>query len=798
VQNTNERTRNPGARTRRRPSWKLATLALLLLTCSAVSISALTGIAWSAGGSRPIDALASEPVPEPSNLADFVVDRGAAVALGKAFFWDMQTGSDGITSCATCHYNAGADTRTKNQINPKGAPFVNGGPNGQLSLADFPMHRLADPDNAASQLLSDTKNVVGSQSIASTTFVRVEPGSAVEIGTPVPDKVFNVAGNNVRQVTPRNAPTVVNAAFNFREQWDGKAQNRFNGVNPLGDRAPGVRVFDAQAPNQLAAFKPEIDDAALASQATGPMTNGGIMSFAGRTWKDIAVKLTSLRPLGEQAVSPSDSVLGPYADPSGKGLSVSYLDLIERAFAPRWWDSDESLVVKTSQDGSQAVVPRPAGALPANEATQLQANFSLFWGLAVQLYEASLVSDQTPVDQFLSGDDGALTAQEKAGMSVFTGKGRCSTCHAGPELTNAASAAVKENAETQTNFGGGGSGPVDTGFANLGVRPNSDDPGQNADDRAKNGLPLSNALLNKVPGSSPLSADGMFKIPGLRNVALTAPYFHNGSAATLRQVVEFYNRGGNFGTNTNPNKSTEIKPLSLNEQEKQDLVAFLEALTDPRVLLQQAPFDHPELLIPHGASGDTTSVSASTPGVADDEYLLLPAVGAGGAMRIQPFPNNPFVPGFLQQLPAGSFHPVTAPAAPAPATPAAPAPEQTTPVVAPAAPRPVAPKQAKAKRSVVTVSARVTVKRAARLRVRTIDPNGHRQLLLLAGSRLGSTVSHRDALVLSGRVAHRGKVMLRLRLLQSQLRHGRTYRIVVDTMGRRGVRATTRLEVKAP
>src|SRR5207253_1423199 len=135
--------------------------------------------------------------------------------------------------------------------------------------------------------------------------------------------------------------------------WDGKAQNVFNGVNVWGDRTPGVKVLESPAADQLQPVRAEIDNASLASQATGPMTNAGIMSFAGRTWKDIATKLTSLRPLGEQAVSPSDSVLGPYADPSGKGLRVSYLDLIRRAFGPRWWDSNESLVVKTNPDGTQ-------------------------------------------------------------------------------------------------------------------------------------------------------------------------------------------------------------------------------------------------------------------------------------------------------------------------------------------------------------------------------------------------------------------------------------------------------------
>jgi len=524
----------------------------------------------------------------------------------------------------------------------------------------------------------------------------------------------------------------------------------------------------------------EIPNASLASQAVGPMTNAGIMSFAGRGWKDIAVKLTSLRPLGEQAVSPSDSVLGPYADPSGKGLSVSYADLIERAFATRWWRSN--LVVK-DPGANQTFVPAPSGQLPANEITQLQANFSLFWGLAVQLYEASLVSDQTPVDRFLSGDHSALTKQAVDGMGVFTGKGQCSTCHAGPELTNAATAAVAQSPLTDG---------TDTGFANLGVRAPSEDVGLGGTD--VNGNPLSMA------GAPAGAVDGMFKIPGLRNVALTAPYFHNGSAGTLRQVVEFYNRGGNVDA---PNKANEIKPLSLNEQEKQDLVAFLEALTDPRVLLQQAPFDHPELLIPHGASGDTTSVATSAPGVAADEYLELPAVGAGGATRIQPFPNNPFLPGFLQALPAGSFQPVTAPAPAAPA-PAAPAPAGAGPadtpaptVSAPATTLKVTPKVRRT-RSVATVTASLNVRQGGRLRVRALDGRGRRQLVLLAGSRLGKIVSRHDAYTITARIARAGKVTVRLRIARSQLAHGRTFRILVDTMGRRGAVATARLDAVAP
>src|SRR5262249_58978152 len=127
----------------------------------------------------------------------------------------VQPGGEGVAARAPCHYNAGADQRSKNQVSPKGAAFFDGGANGQLSTSDFPTHRLADPDNAASQLLADTSNVVGSQGVSATKFVKVVPGSAVDIGAAEAEPTFNVGGISVRQVTARNAPTVLNSAFNF-------------------------------------------------------------------------------------------------------------------------------------------------------------------------------------------------------------------------------------------------------------------------------------------------------------------------------------------------------------------------------------------------------------------------------------------------------------------------------------------------------------------------------------------------------------------------------------------------------
>src|SRR5215471_5204470 len=131
--------------------------------------------------SRNLASLKTVPVPGPTatELNNVVLNKAAAIALGKAFFWEMQFGSDGNTACATCHFNAGADSRSFNQTDPglrrvdgNGNPAADSttfqpgfGANHQLSISDFPLHRLADPNNQASALLSDNNNIVGSQGV---------------------------------------------------------------------------------------------------------------------------------------------------------------------------------------------------------------------------------------------------------------------------------------------------------------------------------------------------------------------------------------------------------------------------------------------------------------------------------------------------------------------------------------------------------------------------------------------------------------------------------------------------------
>lgn len=96
----------------RTSTFRACLTAVLLLSSGAID-----GASEAAGPVLPLP-LSDVSVPRPPNLADFVRDEKAAEVLGKALFWDMQVGSDGVQACATCHFRAGADPRRKNQISP--------------------------------------------------------------------------------------------------------------------------------------------------------------------------------------------------------------------------------------------------------------------------------------------------------------------------------------------------------------------------------------------------------------------------------------------------------------------------------------------------------------------------------------------------------------------------------------------------------------------------------------------------------------------------------------------------------
>jgi hypothetical protein len=138
-----------------------------------------------------------------------------------------------------------------------------------------------------------------------------------------------------------------------------------------------------------------------------------------------------------------------------------------------------------------------------------------------------------------------------------------------------------------------------------------------------------------------VAVDGAFKAPGLRNAELTGPYFHNGSMATLREVVQFYDRGGNFCRFNFADLDPDIEPIGFTDDEQHAVVAFLLSLTDPRVKRQSAPFDHPQLFVANGHPGDEnqiTRVIVAANGVlqAADDLVEVPAVGANGGPDLAP------------------------------------------------------------------------------------------------------------------------------------------------------------------
>ena len=162
---------------------------------------------------------------------------------------------------------------------------------------------------------------------------------------------------------------------------------------------------------------------------------------------------------------------------------------------------------------------------------------------ALSAFERTLVSNDAPFDRYEAGDKAAMSTAAVRGRQLFFGRARCSTCHSGPNFT-------------------------DDLFHNTGVI--SDDIGRAALDR------VGEFQMRPYPFFQMRQA---FKTPSLRNVALTAPYQHNGSEAALADVVRLYNLGGRDPASYG--KALDIRPLNLPDTELADLVAFLEALTSP-------------------------------------------------------------------------------------------------------------------------------------------------------------------------------------------------------------------------
>jgi cytochrome c peroxidase len=186
-------------------------------------------------------------------------------------------------------------------------------------------------------------------------------------------------------------------------------------------------------------------------------------------------------------------------------------------------------------------------------------------GQAIASFERTLLSVDAPIDRFLRGDASAISAEAQRGWELFNGKARCNTCHgwveAFPLFTD----------DDFHNLGVGAAGIDFAAAARKAAREAAG--GKSLDD-----LSLTDAEVSELGRFLVTKEErhlGAFKTPQLRNVALTAPYMHDGSEPTLASVIELYDRGGN----PNPYIDGGIRPLGLTAQEKADLVALLETFT---------------------------------------------------------------------------------------------------------------------------------------------------------------------------------------------------------------------------
>ena len=189
---------------------------------------------------------------------------------------------------------------------------------------------------------------------------------------------------------------------------------------------------------------------------------------------------------------------------------------------------------------------------------------------AIASYERSLVSFNSPFDHFVAGDKNAIDGAAMRGWDLFNTRARCNKCHA-----------LTETKQDVTLF-------TDNDFHNIGIGiirhnvvalarqaerlVNSADPV--AIDQAA--LQTDMSALGRFLITKKESDIASFKTPGLRNVLVTGPYFHDGSQETLWDVIDHYNKGAGL---QNPYLDEDIQPLALKENEIDDLVAFLASLT---------------------------------------------------------------------------------------------------------------------------------------------------------------------------------------------------------------------------
>jgi cytochrome c peroxidase len=195
---------------------------------------------------------------------------------------------------------------------------------------------------------------------------------------------------------------------------------------------------------------------------------------------------------------------------------------------------------------------------------------------AVASFERTLITFNSPFDRFIAGDKDAISESAKRGWKLFNEKARCNNCHgfveSYPFFTD----------NKFHNVGVGAKNIGNKGFEELAKRAETEK------DIARLAHEKGASELGRFLVTKERKDIGAFKTPGLREIALTAPYMHDGSETTLEAVIDFYNKGGEH----NRFLDGGIRPLDLSKEEIRDLVEFLKTLTSDDVVRLQKEFAH--------------------------------------------------------------------------------------------------------------------------------------------------------------------------------------------------------------
>jgi len=351
------------------------------------------------------------------------------------------------------------------------------------------------------QLSTDQTKACGSCHSFATGGAEAAPGLH-----PGMDAVFEtsddiVGSEGVRRRTS-SYQLVDDPIFGFTPQVTGRAAPNFFG----GLWAPNL-LLDGRATGEfrdpLTGEVVIATGGGLESQSLVPILNDVEMAEEGRTWAGVVDRLDGIFPLALATDLPPDVT-----------AALAVMPVYRLLFAAAF--------------GDPAITP-------------------VRIAFAIASYERTLVSDQTPWDDFMAGNSSALNPLEIDGWNIFSAVG-CADCHVPPLFT-------------------------DHSFRTIGVRDPADDNGREA--------------ITGDPADR-----GAFKVPTLRNAALKTTRFHTGEISTILDAVFFYRPGGQPSVeNLDP-----LLPISLAFQDRTAVTAFLEgALTDPRVAMEQPPFDRPTL-----------------------------------------------------------------------------------------------------------------------------------------------------------------------------------------------------------